>query len=69
MSAVERHYSPKEVAEMWAVSEDTVKRTFEAEPGVLILGDATGNKAKRRHRTIRIPESVLERVHTRRSVA
>jgi hypothetical protein len=62
----ERHYSVKEIAEMWSLSPDTVRALFEHESGVLVLGECEASP-KRRYRTIRIPESVLERVHRRMS--
>ena len=66
--ATERHYSVSEVAEMWKLSPDTVRRLFQAEPGVLVLGEAERKYGKRsRYLTLRIPESVLERVHRRQS--
>ena len=60
--AFERHFSVAEVANMWNLSPDAVRRLFRNEPGVLILGEANP-RAKRRYLTIRIPQSVLERVH------
>ena len=57
----ERHYSVGEVANLWALSRDSVRRLFRREPGVLAMGD--------RYVTLRIPESVLERVHRRLSNA
>jgi len=53
----ERHYSVSEVAALWSLSRDSVRRIFRREPGVLVIGD--------RYVTLRIPESVLERVHRR----
>lgn len=67
-TANERHYTPKEVAKLWAVSEKSVIRVFEKEPGVLVIGNRVG-RLTRRHRTLRIPFSVLERVHRSREVA
>jgi hypothetical protein len=37
---------------------------FENEPGIIIFGN-TGNLRKRRYLTLRIPESVMLRVHRR----
>ena len=53
----ERHYSIPEVAGLWNLSRDSVRRIFRREPGVLVIGD--------RYVTLRIPESVLQRVHRR----
>jgi len=63
-SFAQRHYTASEVALMWGISLDTARRIFESEPGVLVInGEGTG----RRYRTLRIPESVLQRVHHRLS--
>lgn len=63
----ERHYTVAEIAANWSLSTDTVTRLFEHEPGVLVIGDPAP-RHKRRYLTLRIPESVVERVHRRRSV-
>jgi hypothetical protein len=60
----ERHYSVGEVAEMWNLSTDVIRKIFEREPGVLVLGNG-GSRRKRGYHTLRIPASVLDRVHRR----
>ena len=60
----ERHYAVAEVAEMWNLSPDSVRKLFEHEPGVLVLGNH-GSRSKRRYTTLRIPQSVVERVYRR----
>jgi hypothetical protein len=62
----ERHFSPAELAETWSLSEDTIRRMFESEPDVLIFENPSRNPNRRR-RTLRIPESVAERVYRRLS--
>jgi hypothetical protein len=62
----ERHYSVAEVATMWNLSPDAVRKIFENEPGVFVWGGQSSSHA-RRYRTLRIPQSVLERVHRRLS--
>jgi len=62
----ERHYAVTEIAEMWNLSPDKVRELFENEPGVLVLGDRSP-RHKRRYVTLRIPRSVVERVHHRLS--
>ncbi len=62
----ERHYSVKEIAEMWSLSTDAVGRLFDHEPGVLVIGDSE-SRHKRQYRTLRIPHSIIERVHRRMS--
>lgn len=62
---VMRHYSVREIAEMWNLSDDLVREMFEREPGVLVIGrDRTPRK--RRYLTLRIPQDVIERVYRRR---
>jgi hypothetical protein len=63
--AIEKHYSPTELAAVWGLSADTVRRMFENEPDVLIYGDEKSTDRKRRYRTMKIPESVAVRIHRR----
>ena len=60
-SAFERLYTPKELAEAWRLSENTIRRLFQDQPGVFVLGDANP-RGRRGYCTIRIPASVAERV-------
>ncbi len=60
----ERHYTPEELAEIWNLSTDTVRRIFENEPGVLVI-ERKRSGSRRRYRTLRIPESVALRVYRR----
>jgi hypothetical protein len=62
----EGHFSPAELAEVWKLSGDTVRRMFEHEPDVLIFENPEKTSERRRH-TMRIPESVAERVYRRLS--
>jgi hypothetical protein len=64
-SFVAKHYTVAEIASLWNLSADAVRQIFEKEPGVLIIGDQKPRGHKRRYRTLRIPELVLERVHKR----
>ena len=59
----ERHLSPEELAEMWGMSEDFVRRLFLREPGVVVFYNQ--RPGKRIYRTLRIPASVALRVHRR----
>lgn len=52
-----------EVADRLKVNEDTVRRLFVNEPGVIVI--CFPRKGKRVYRTLRIPESVFQRVLTR----
>ena len=62
-----RHYTVSEIASMWSLSDDAVRKIFEKEPGVLVIGDTRPTIRKRRYTTLRIPEDVLARVHRRLS--
>jgi hypothetical protein len=64
--ASERHYTVAEISDIWNLSVDAVRRLFCKEPGVLVLRKP-GQYSKRRYTTLRIPQSVLERVHSRLS--
>lgn len=69
VAATEQHYSVREVAEMWHISEATVRRMFQNEPGVLPISmpQLVRNRKHRPHVLLRIPASVLARVHQDRS--
>lgn len=58
----EKHYSVAELAHIWKLSQNTVRRIFENEPGVIKWG-ASETRFKRRYVTLRIPETVVLRVH------
>lgn len=62
----EKHYTVAEVAAMWMLSADVVRRMFEFEPDVLVPKGGH-RKIRRSHRTSRIP--ALERVHKRLTTA
>jgi hypothetical protein len=61
----ERHYTPKELAELWRLDESTVRRMFQDEPGVLKIG-STGRRHKRDYVTLRIPASTAARFYEAR---
>jgi hypothetical protein len=58
----EKHYSINEISHLWGLSQKTVRRIFEQEPGVIQLANHK-SRFKRSYVTRRIPESVLRRVH------
>ena len=60
----EKHYTPKELAALWGMSSDTVRRIFEDVPGVLKI-DRPEQLHKRAYRSIFIPASVAAEVHLR----
>ncbi len=63
----ERHFTPKELALLWALDETTIRRLFYDEPGVLKIGKTNRRDGKRDYVSLRIPESVAQRVHIRKS--
>jgi hypothetical protein len=63
-TALERHYRPDELAETWGLSVKVIREIFSSEPGVLKV-DRPETRNKRGYCTIRIPESVVVRVHKR----
>lgn len=60
--AFDRHFSVAEVAALWNLSQDAVRDIFRHEDGVLAIGSVRA-RGKRQYLTLRIPASVLERVH------
>lgn len=59
----ERHFSVEELAQIWNMSEDFVRRLFLHELGVVVF--YRQQPGRRVYRTLRIPESVALRVHRR----
>lgn len=59
----ERHLSVEELAELWGMSDDFIRRLFRSEPGVVVFFQR--RPGRRVYRTLRIPESVAVRVHRR----
>ena len=58
--ATETHYSVQQVAEMWGLSENSIRTLFENEPGVFKI-ERPGTMRKQKRTTLRIPESVVWR--------
>jgi hypothetical protein len=56
-----RIFTPAELAELWRLSENSVRRLFQDEPGVFVMG-ASNPRGKRGYVTLRIPEDVAARV-------
>jgi len=62
MAALEKHYTVAEVAVLWSLSEETIRKLFRDDPSVLKIG--VGEKLhKRGYVVLRIPESVVLRTH------
>ena len=64
----EKHYTVDQVAAMWNLSHDSVRRMFLSESGVLKIARPV-TRYKRSYVTLRIPESVLNRVYSRMCAA
>jgi hypothetical protein len=62
----EPHFTPRELAQGWGLSDDTIRRWFEDEPGVL-KGGVDGSRGRRRKMFLRIPASVAQRVYEERT--
>jgi hypothetical protein len=60
--ANQKHYSVIEISKLWALSQKTVRRIFEREPGVIHWGSEE-SRHKRGYQTLRVPTTVLLRVH------
>jgi len=60
-------YTVKELAYLWNMSDESIRRIFEEEPGVMIFKiQRTGRRV---YRNIRIPGKVALRVQNRMTVA
>jgi hypothetical protein len=66
--ATERHFTPLELAELWNFTTPVIRELFANEPGVIRIGEPSrqeGRRLKRGYFTLRIPQSVAVKVHTR----
>jgi hypothetical protein len=59
----EKCLTVSEVAERLKINEDTARRIFINEPGVIVI--CRPRKGRRQYRTLRIPDHVFRRVLTR----
>jgi len=62
--SAEKHYSIQDLVSLWSLSAQTIRRLFQDEPEVVAIG-THGSRRKRGYVTLRIPESVAQRVHRR----
>jgi hypothetical protein len=60
-------YTPRELAQLWQLSENSIRRLFADQRGVFSLGEANPRRGKRGYVTLRIPEAVAARVWRERS--
>jgi hypothetical protein len=65
----DHHFTPADLAAVWHISSNTVRRLVENEPGVLKItaSHPARNPRKRRMVQLRIPARVARRVHARLS--
>jgi hypothetical protein len=61
---VERHFTVAELSRRWFFSQNTIRRLFNREPGVVRIARPQ-TRTKRGYTSIRIPERIAERVHRR----
>jgi hypothetical protein len=64
---LERYYSPQEIAKMFNLSDETVRREFHDFPGVLKIGQGRLSRKGRPRVTLRIPESIPQKYIAQRS--
>ena len=62
--ALERHYTVAELSRLWFFSENTIRRLFTKEPGVVKIARPQ-TRLKRGYTSMRIPERIAQRVHSR----
>ena len=60
-------YSVSDIATLWNLSPDSIRRIFTDEVGVITLGDESIRRGKRKRVTLRIPKDVVERVKRKRA--
>ncbi len=64
MSATEKHYLIPEIAKLWHLSADCVREIFRDVAGVIRI-NRPRTRNKRGYESLRIPESVMLRMHQR----
>jgi AraC-like DNA-binding protein len=67
VSTDKEFYSVADVALLWNLSPDSIRRIFSDEAGVITLGDGAARRGKRKRVTLRIPREVVERVRRKRA--
>ena len=60
-SALEKHYAIGDLATLWRLGRETVRKLVKDDPGVLKI--QMGRKKSNTHYSV--PESVAQRIHTR----
>jgi hypothetical protein len=64
LQAFERHYTVAQLSKLWFFSENTIRRLFIREPGVIKITHQP-TKVRRGYTSLRIPEQIAQRVHRR----
>jgi len=62
VAALEKHYTPQELAKLWGFSPETIRNLFSNTPGVLRVAGPP-RRLRRGYCSIRIPESVAQKRH------
>lgn len=65
-TAQEKHFTVREVADLWSVSENTVRKMFRDMPEVLKIASPRISRRERKRAvpvSLRIPASALVRAH------
>jgi hypothetical protein len=57
----ELHYTVQQLAKIWRLSEDKIRGLFDKEEGVVRITER--KKGVRQYVTLRIPESIAQRVY------
>jgi len=60
-SFAEKHYRVGDLAELWSLGRETVRKLVKDDPGVIKIRQGR----KKTHTTYSIPESAARRIHTR----
>jgi hypothetical protein len=68
LPAFEPHFTVQQIAEMWNLSADAIRRLFRGELGVVEIKREKRAYQRRSYTSLRIPRSVAERVHRRLSL-
>ncbi len=60
-----RHYTVAELARLWHLSDDLVRKLFRGERDVICIGVDRSTGRKRRYVSMRVPADVAERIYRR----
>jgi hypothetical protein len=60
-SFAEKHYRVADLAELWGLGRETVRKLVKDDPGVVKIRQGR----KKAHTTYSVPESAARRIHTR----